>query len=843
MGTLWQDIRYGLRMLRNKPGFTAIALVTLAVGIGANTIMFSVVNTLLFRPLRVKDPDRLVRCEFDPFNIVPYAGYVDLRDNNPVFSDLIANSYYGGVPATLVRDGSVIPVSPLFVTANYFSALGVAPLYGRTFLPEEEPGGAEPVVVLSYRTWQRLGAEPKIVGRFVRVNGALCRIVGVAPKTFTGTAVVGPDIWLPLGTAGLVRNYFKEKPEKPDERWYYPPSVLLGRLKPSLSISEAQARLQSMLPRLKQIYPRRFEGKVMFRLAPLPRLNAGAGDNDGATLGRISLGLMGISGVVLLIACLNLANMIVAQGGGRHREIAIRAAIGGGRLRIVRQLLIESLLLAVFGGVLAVAVALWGIRVLKLWAAMGQLPMQLGEAIVSGIALDVRVLAATLSFCLIATVLFGLKPALRLSGRDLCGDLKESGRGVPHATRRRRWFVPRGLSMLCQMALSVALVMTATLLARTALKAARTEPGFGLDGKVVVSVEAFAGGYDIAQARQACETLAERLKEDPEIQAVGLSRKSPVDLGWWPWSCERVVEYAPGGADDASGSLLTKALHAYEVNGDYFEAMGIRLLQGRPFGPLDSAPDAEEVVIIDELLARKLRPDGRALGCLIQYGTDGLSSPRRVVGIVPNLQSAWGNGQVQPLVYEPIKAHHVPESIHLRARSTARGAEAALVRSIGERIRKIDPRLPVLAVASLADRHRNHPTVLFTAVVARLAVMFGAMALFLAGLGLYAVKSHMVASRTPEIGIRVALGATRRDILTLVLRQGAISTFVGLLVGTLLAFVMTRVIRSALQGISTLDFVSIVVTVAVLTATSLLATYIPARRALRVDPKMALQYE
>ena len=652
-----------------------------------------------------------------------------------------------------------------------------------------------------------------------------------------------PDLWLPLGTYGRVFKCFVERREgTPDERWHYPPSVLVGRLKPGVSLSEAQAWLQSMFPRLKEMYPRQYKETHMFRLNPLPRLDAAAGDNDRPTLGRISLGLMGISGIVLLIACLNLANMIVVQGEGRQREIAIRAALGGGRLRIMRQLLIESFLLAVFGGILAMGVAFWGIRILKLWATMGQLPMYLGEAIASGIALDIRVLAATLSFCLIATVLFGLKPALRLSGRDLCSDLKESGRGILQARRTRRWIIPRGLSVPCQMALSVALVMCATLLARTALKAAWAKPGFGLDGKVIVSIEPFAGGYRTAQAKQACETLAERLQENPEIQAVGLSYKSPVDLGHH-WTCDRIVEYTPGSEDDASGSLLAKELHLYEVNGDYFKAMGIQLLQGRPFRRLDSAPDAEPVVIIDELLARTLRPDGSALGCLIQYGMYGLESPRRVVGIVPTLQSVWGNGQVQPHVYEPIKANHEPESIHLLARSTAPGAEAALVRSIGARIRKIDPRLPVLSVASLADRHRNHPTVLLTRVVARLALMFGAMALFLAGMGLYAVKSHMVASRTPEIGIRMALGATQQDILTLVLRQGATSTFVGLLVGMLLAFVMTRVIRSALHGMSTFDLVSIVVTVALLTATSLLASYVPARRAARIDPMVALRYE
>ena len=464
MATLWQDVRYGFRMLCKKPGFTAIALVTLAVGIGANTTMFSVVNTLLFRPLNIKDPDRLVRCEFEEINSFLYDCYVDLRDNNPVFSDLIAHNYLTYTYA-LTKDGIVMDVAPRYVTANYFTVLGGAPLYGRTFLPEEEVGGAELMAVLSYRTWRRLGGESEIVGQYIHLNGRFCRIIGIMPKTFTGTVVVCPDLWLPLGSFGPVDHFYKKKKT---DHWYYPPLVLMGRLKPGLGLLEAQARMQSMMPRLTQRYPRAYKEENRFRLNPLHRINASSVHSDRPVLDRISLGLMGISGIVLLIACLNLANMIVVQGGGRQQEIAIRAAIGGGRLRIVRQLLVESFLLAVFGGILALAVAFGGIRVLKLWAALGQLPMQLGEAIASGIALDVRVLAATVSFCLIATVLFGLKPALRLSGRDLCGDLKESGRGVLEATRRRRWFVPRDLSVLCQMALSVALVMCATLLARTA---------------------------------------------------------------------------------------------------------------------------------------------------------------------------------------------------------------------------------------------------------------------------------------------------------------------------------------------------------------------------------------
>jgi predicted permease len=836
MGTLWQDIQYGVRMLRKAPGFTAIALVTLAIGIGANTIMFSVVNALLFRPMHVKKPDQLVHCGIRNFGLINYAMYADMRDDNPVFSDLIAHSW-GYCRGTWVRGDVVRDMELMYVSTNYFSALGVAPAYGRTFLPEEERYGAEPVVVLTYQTWQRQGANPGIVGQYVHINARPCRIVGVAPKGFTGTAAEAPDLWLPLGAFGLVDHYDEKPPTgRRREIWDYPPVMLVGRLKPGLDMPAAEARLQALAPRLKDSDPVRWKDDSKLYLARLARLSTGEDDfGEKRFLSIVSMVLMGISGVVLLIACLNLANMITVQGAARQREIAIRMAIGGGRLRIVRQLLFESLLLALCGGVLALLPAFWGVRIVSAWLATGTLPVQ------PTTSFDVRVLGATLGFCLIATVLSGLRPALRLSARDVIGDLKESGGGVVRSTRRRH-LVPRGLSVVLQIALSVVLVMSATLFTRTALKAAGADPGFGLAGKVVVRIDPLAAGYTHAQATTACEMLAERLAGTPGIQAVGLSTSFPVGDTRHGFS-QRVVAYEPGVEDNPSRSLLPKDVQVFEVDGDYFKAMGIPLLRGRVFRLLDSAPDAERVVIIDEHLARKLRPDGNAVDCLIQHGTGSYLELCRVVGVVPNLRNLSGDTRDRFHLYEPLRAKHVPIYIHLRVAGTAPQAEAALVRSIGAQIRKIDPRLPVVSVTRLVDQHRNDPTVQQAGVAARLATMFGTMALFLAGLGLYAVKGHMVASRTPEIGIRMALGATRRDVLVLVFLQGAVSTFVGLSIGILLAVALARVIRSGLYGISPIDPVSIGATVALLAVVSLLAGYLPARRAARIDPIVALRYE
>lgn len=843
MGTLWQDLRYGLRMLRKNPGFTAIALVTLAVGIGANTIMFSVVNVLLIRPVSVKDSERLVGCGIRE-GWYPYSAYVDMRDDNPAFSDLMAQG--GGLnPVTFVHGNVTRRVSPLFVSTNYFPMLGVALAQGRGFLPEEERDGAEPVAVLSYRTWQQQGGDPDVVDTQVAINGIFFRIVGVAPKGFTGTAILGPDLWLPLGTYGLAGHPGKEKPARMEaEHWNYPMFSLVGRLKPDLDMVVAEAQLQPLVLRLKETYPRYLKKKSTLYLHRLSRLGLDSAESERAVLSGTSAFLMAVSAVVLLIACLNLGNMIVVQGTTRHREIAIRMAIGGGRLRIIRQLLFESFLLAVFGGAFGLVLAFWGTRILNACMAVPQLGIDLTGSFRMG--LDIRVLGATLGFCMIATVLFGLRPALRLSRRDILADIKESSGKASRFTRRGRRFLPRGLPVVGQIALSVVLVMGAVLFTRSALHAAQVDSGFTLDGKLLIEIDPLAGGYDRTRSIQIYETLTDRFRSMSGVQAVGVSTSFPFDEGGRYG--QTVVEYVPGVQDKEGDrpvrrpSSLGYVSHA--VGGDFFESMGIRLLQGRAFDRFDSIPDAEKVVIINEGLARKLRPDGSALGCLIQHGSRSFSSmsdPCRVVGIVPNAWTGTQSRKNSPQIYLPIERDRLPKYIHL---SVASGqSEIALLQRISEEFPAVDPQVPVVSATTLAKYRHGSPTVWAARLGARLAFAFGFMALFLASLGIYAVKGYMVASRTPEIGIRKALGATHRDIMAMVFREGSVLTVAGLTVGLLLGLGIARLIASLLYGIDPVDPVSIVVTVALLGAASLLAGYLPARRAAKIDPMEALRHE
>jgi len=832
MTTLWHDLRYAVRMLRKSPGFTAIALLTLAIGIGANTIMFSMSDLLLLRPRAVKDPEQLAYCEIRDavYGSIPYSAYRTLRDSGLAFSALMGQDG-GARSVTLVHGEAGRQERAAFVSANYFSFLGVAPAHGRGFLPEEEHQGGAPVVVLSHRLWRQLGRDPKLVGEFLGVNGVRCQVVGVAPEDFTGVTLIGPELWLPLGSylpvVELSRGATRRPSASPDRD--YPWLHVVGRLPPGLTLPAAQAQLQSLVPRFKAEYPRQWRENTSLALRRLGRFLIEA-DPEGERLSStiFSVVLMTVSVIILLIACLNLANMLIVQGAARHREIAIRLALGGGRLRIVRQLLMESLLLALLGGALGVLLAFWGTKVLNVWIAAVQDP----EFRAFRPGLNLRVLMATLGFCLLATLLFGLRPALCLSRRDLAGEIKTSGGSVLGLVHRRRG----GLSVAGQIALAVVLVMSATLLTRSAVQLARPDPRLPLRDKFVIQIDPLSAGYDRPRSVQACAALADHLASLAGVKAVGTSPGFFFG-GRGPMS---IYEYTPGAEEDGSRRYLARWAAVTEVGRDYFTALEIPLLLGRLFDRLDSAPGAEKVVIIDESLARKLRPDGNALGCFVQSGfhTE-YSDPRRVVGIVANVPGI-GEREVHPQTYTPAGSDQLSPYLYLHVPN---GASAALTQRICDAIHQVDARVPILSVATLAQRHRDNASVWLAGFGASLASAAGAAALFLAALGIYAIKGYMVASRTAEIGIRKALGATHGNIICMVLREGLVLTVVGLLVGVFLGLGVAKVSASLLYGVSPVDPVSIMVTVALLGLAALLAGYLPARRAAKVDPMVALRYE
>jgi len=820
MITLWHDFRYGFRMLAKRPGFTAIALITLAIGIGTNTVMFSIADLLLLAyPGKVKAPEQLVHCGFqDPEETgFRYSEYLTIRDSGLAFSELLAQSF---VPVgTLVHKGSVEQVRPFYVSANYFSVLGVAPIRGRGFVPEEEQGGAL-VVVLSWLCWQRLGSDSELVGQFVIVDGVRCEVVGIMPKGFTGVTFNAPDLWLPLGSYRSVSKVARQWPEVPQG------FSLVGRLKPDLTLPVAQTQLESLFSDFKP------EGLMQSSRPPFIKLRKPGRfwlhaevNEDYLRKPLFSVILLATSAIILVIACLNLANMLIVQGASRQHEIAVRLALGGGRWRIIRQLFTESLLLALLGGMLGVLLAYGSMKILNTW--MTTTPDYFARGVQAD--LNSRALAVTLGLCVIATLLFGLRPALWLSKRDLAGEMKACAGSVLGSLRRKR----DALAVMGQIALAVTLVLSAVLLTRSALQIAQTDSRFALDDKLIVGIDPLAAGYDPVRSVQVCEALTDHLASLPEVKALGASTR---------------LFYGGGGPISISENFqsgswrpFTRKAMLVTVSRDYFMALEIPLLQGRFFTPMDRVPNAEKVAIIDESLARRLRTDGNVLGCSIRWGFfSEHSEPYRVVGIVPNLPGV-GDREVYPQIYTPAGSEELSPCLYVHVAN--RGSVDALRRRIVEEIRRIDARVPVLPVMTLARKRDGAAAVWRARFCARLGLVAGAAALFLSALGIYAIKGYMVASRTPEIGIRKALGATHGNIMGMVLREGFVLTLVGLIVGLLLGLAAARLIGSLLYGVRSIDPISIIVTVVLLGAASLLAGYVPARRAAKIDPMEALRYE
>jgi predicted permease len=825
--TIWQDIRYGIRMLTKSPGFTAIALITLAIGIGANTIMFSISDLLLIQPVKkVKSRDQLAvllikEKENERF---PYHEYLTLRDSAPAFNDLMAegNGMYS-TSASLVHGDWAREVRPRYVSANYFTGLGDNLVRGRGFLPKEERRGSAPVVVLGHDLWQRLGGDPKLIGEYITLNSTRCQVVGVAVKGFGGVTFDSPELWLPLGSYWTVMKFDPAWGPIQRELWL----DIVGRLKPDVPLSVAQTQLNALIPQFERErkYPDRWR-QWSFNLNSPGRTSLRGDDKRMIRVYTVASGVfMAVSAIILAIACLNLANMLIVQGTARQREIATRLALGGSRWRIIRQLLIESLFLALLGGVFGVLLAFWGTRIVNIWViphfSRGATAVQCG--------LSLRVLGSTLGVCLITTLLFGLKPALRLSKSDIVGEMKASSGRVLGSLRRKRGTV----SVTGQIALSVALILIATLLTRSALEIAKPEARISLENKLIVHLDPRSAGFDPVKIRQIGAALADHLLSLPEVKALGTSGKlfyggsGPFLIG------EYLSEY--------KRPLVRKTAMTW-ISRDYFTAMEIPLLQGRLFNQKDYAPDAEEVMVIDESLARKLRPDGNALDCLVQWGlnTKTEEGPYRVVGIVPHLPNLE-DGQVHAQAYAPYKPDRLPPYLYLHV------ADKGLVDGLRQRIiatiHTIDARISVKWVKTLAQIHDSHYSVNTARTGARLGLTAGATALFLAALGIYAIKGHMVVTRTSEIGIRMALGATHGNIIGMVLREGLVLMMVGLIAGLTAGLMAAKVLAKLFYGISPMDPVSIVVTVILIGAVTLLASTIPASRAARIDPMKALRYE
>jgi predicted permease len=844
MESFWQDMRFGARMLAKNPGFTAIAIVVLGLGIGANAAIFSLVNAFLLRPMAVENPDELVSCynkntKTRQYRAFSYPEYCDLRDRTDIFSNLMAHDL------TMIGISEGDTTRRTFadiVSSNYFATYGARMYRGREFLPaEERPGSAIPVVIVSYNYWSKGGQDPDLLGKTLRINSRPFTIVGIAPEGFTGVfAVLSTEVWLPLGASELVRNeFFTDGKERSLQRRDNFTLFLIGRLKTGMTPPKAGSALEVLAAQLAQAYPKE-NGDQTFVVQRPSRMSVSTEPQNKGELSGIAVLLGCVAGVVLLIACLNIANMLLVRGAARRKEFAVRLALGGSRVRILRQLLTEALLLSLLGGVLGLCLAYWGNSLLT--ASMRSLiPFEL----VYRSAPDLRVLAGMLAFCTLSTLISGLGPAWRLSRPEMVTDLKEHA-GEDAAVARHWLFSRRDLLVIAQLSLALALLVAAGLFVRGALKAANVDPGFSMDNGVIVELDPSLAGYNEARGREIYRMVLERLGALPGVEAVSVAATVPFGMV----SLGREVRMAGDNADKADPGAAGKRVGARlnSVGADYFKALGLRLLRGRPFNFSEAERvSAQKVAIIDDRLAKRLWPNEDAMGKRIQFGGNRPGEKPKeieIVGVAPDIREGLFGNDVQPHVFVPFgQEYQANMNVHLKIAPRGKEFERALLQAVRREIRAVDERLPVVALKTFRQHLESSLDLWIVRTGARLFSIFGMVALFLAIVGIYGVRSYTVARRTREIGIRMALGASSGDTLFLVLREGLLVTLTGVALGTLLALVGGRLLGSLLYEVSGTDPLVLLGAPVLLSAVSLAACYIPARRAARVDPIVALRHE
>ena len=831
-----QDTRFALRTLRHSPGFALTAVVTLALGIGVNSGMFSLVNGLLLRPLYER-PDEVVGVSSQSTTPegatrgVSYPNYLDLREGTTdIFANLAARStiFVGldvgeGPRRTLASE----------VTANYFQTFGASLALGRPFTTEEERPGADiPVAIISHSLWQQRGADPNTLGWTVQVNGALFTVVGVAAEGFTGTSIPGPEVWLPLGAHDLFNREAAPAGHAFGAREAHELSVV-GRLRAGTSVERVAPALATVARRLEQAFPAINAGYT-FEMSKPSRLLFMPGAGSGAVTATLALALMVMPGIVLLVACLNLVDLLLARGHIRRQEMAIRSSLGGGRGRLTRQLVTEGLLLALAGGAVGLLLSMWATTAVMA-SVRPVLPVALS---LPELDLDWRVLVGTVGFSLAATLIFGAWPAWMLTGRAAATDLT---RHVREDGRRQSGGSKIGNALVIgQVALSLLLLASGGLFLMSALSAATADPGFRLDGGLIVEVDPSLAGYDEARGRASHLALVDRLRTVPGVEAVTIGSGFP----FTGFGDSRSV--APAGAADAQSRSVGAVFSV--VGRDYARVLGLPLLGGRDFTDAELAPgSSERVAIIDDALAQRLWPGEGALGQLIQFlDAEGpeVGQPIRVVGIIAAVKHSLGNPRPFPHVYVPLGQHYESAmTLQLRIADKDADAERAMLTTLARVIRSVDERVPVLGLETWRDHLDASFELGLYRAGARVFSAFAGIALLLAVIGVYGVKSYVVSRRTREFGIRIAIGAHPRAVLWQVLREGGRITAVGIGIGVLLALGAGQLLQGFLYGVHAVEPVVLVTAPLILLASSLLASYIPALRATKVDPTVALRSE
>jgi putative ABC transport system permease protein len=802
METLFRDIRYGIRSLAKRPGFTAVALIALALGIGANTAIFSLVNAVLLRPLPFAEPDRLVwmfgniRNGGNRASVAPL-DYLDFRAQNTTFEEFAAQLSFP-LPVNLTGIGEAERLTGAAVTGNYFQALGAKAALGRTFQLENEKPGSDQVAVLSYALWQkRFGGDPAILSKTVMLDGKKFEVMGVMPKDFSFPQAT--ELWVPIN--------FDASPDMKQRKAHFMRPI--GKLKPGVTLAQAQADTDVIARRLEEQYPDSNTGWNL-RLVSLREQLVG---NTRPTL----LLLFGAVGFVLLIACANVANLLLVRAATREREIALRTALGASRWRIVRQMITESVLLSIIGGTLGALLAVWGVELL---VRLG------GDSLpaTAPVTIDATVLWFTLLISVITGLLFGLAPALRTMKLNLSESLKEGGRSSSEGGRRNR---TRSVLVVLESAVAVVLLIGAGLLIRSLNQLQNTNPGFDPHKVLTMRIDLSKQKYSTREiAANFFTQLESRVGSLPGVESVGFVSELPLSgqKNDMPFT---VDGRPPVAINDSFGADWRR------VNHQYFKALQIPLLRGRNFTEQDVQQGAK-VLVVSERLASTVFPNEEPLGkrLILAIGKD----PWEIIGIVGDIRH-------KALAIEPLPAMYVPTyqigGTNLVIRT--QGDPTNLAVAVRKEIRAIDQDQPVAAV-------RTMDTWVNTSVAEQryrtaLLGLFALLALVLASTGIYGVMSYTVNQRTHEIGVRMALGAKRFDVLRMVVRQGMLLVVLGVGIGLVGAFALTRVMSTLLFGVTAKDPVTFVAVAALLTLVAFIACYIPARRATKVDPLVALRYE